>query len=134
MSRSGYIDIDGWDLIRWRGAVASAVRGTRGQEVLHGLVSALDAMPVKRLNAGRLIAEGEVCALGALGAACGRTEEMRRVDSEDYKAVARFFGISEALAREIQHINDEWYDATPEDRWTRVRQWALDHIERGGGE
>ena len=43
MSRSGYTDdVDGWDLIRWRGAVTAAIRGTRGQELLHGLAAALD--------------------------------------------------------------------------------------------
>ena len=31
MSRSGYEDgLEMWDLIRWRGAVASAIRGKRG--------------------------------------------------------------------------------------------------------
>jgi len=36
MSRSGYVDngdIEQWDLIRWRGAVASAIRGKRGEEL-----------------------------------------------------------------------------------------------------
>ena len=32
MSRSGYTDeCDGWELVRWRGAVNSAIRGKRGQ-------------------------------------------------------------------------------------------------------
>lgn len=37
MSRSGYSeDLDMWDLIRWRGAVKSALRGKRGQACPHG--------------------------------------------------------------------------------------------------
>lgn len=127
MSRSGYTDdCDGFALIRWRGAVAAAIRGTRGQELLHGLASALDAMPEKRLIADDLIdADGEVCALGALGLACGRAEAMRAVDPEDYEQVARFFGVAEALAREVQYINDEIvYRETPAARWKRVRRWV----------
>jgi hypothetical protein len=47
MSRSGYSDDHSeWDLIRWRGAVASAIRGKRGQAFLRELLVALDAMPV----------------------------------------------------------------------------------------
>lgn len=130
MSRSGYTDdCDGWDLIRWRGAVKAAIRGTRGQELLHGLATALDAMPDKRLIAHRLTDDnGGVCALGALGRACGRAEAMLDVDPEDYEQVARFFGVSEALAREVQYINDEFYDDSPKARWRRVRQWVADNI------
>lgn len=53
MSRSGYVD-DGeqWDMIRWRGAVNSAIRGKRGQAFLRELRDALDAMPEKRLVSG----------------------------------------------------------------------------------
>ena len=134
MSRSQYSDdVDGWALIRWRGAVASALRGRRGQELLHGLASALDAMPVKRLIAGALVKNGEVCALGALGVACGRAIDMQEVDPEDYEQVARFFGISDALAREIQYLNDEYYDPSPEVRWTRMRQWVASHLFQEAG-
>ena len=129
MSRSGYSDdCDGFGLIRWRGAVAAAIRGTRGQEMLHGLASALDAMPEKRLITGALIQQGEVCALGALGLACGRVEDMQQVDPEDPEQVAGFFGIAEALAKEIQFVNDEYYDPTPEARWQRMRAWVADCI------
>ncbi|KGC50992.1 hypothetical protein DO66_5867 [Burkholderia pseudomallei] len=35
MSRSGYSDdCGGWSLIRWRGAVNSAIKGARGQKFL----------------------------------------------------------------------------------------------------
>ena len=68
MSRSGYSDeCDGWDLIRWRGAVASAIRGQRGQAFLREMLSALDAMPEKRLISEELERDGEVCAMGAVG-------------------------------------------------------------------
>lgn len=131
MSRSCYDDdLDQWDLIRWRGAVAAAIRGTRGQEMLHGLVSALDAMPVKALIRDQLIDEvGQVCALGALGVACQRTDDMRKVDPEDYEQVARFFKVSECLAREVQYVNDELsFGESPVARWRRVRAWAESQI------
>lgn len=59
MSRSGYSDDydgDNWDLIRWRGAVTSAIRGKRGQAFLREALAALDAMPEKQLIAGDLVA------------------------------------------------------------------------------
>jgi len=41
MSRSGYSDdCDVWALIRWRGAVKSAIRGARGQAMLRELIQA----------------------------------------------------------------------------------------------
>lgn len=56
MSRSGYSDdIDNWDLIKWRGQVASAIRGKRGQLFLRELLAALDALP----NAHQLVQEIE---------------------------------------------------------------------------
>ncbi len=63
MSRSGYSDdLDSWALIRWRGQVASAIRGRRGQAVLRDLLAALDAMPEKALVASELeTPQGEVC-------------------------------------------------------------------------
>ena len=54
MSRSGYTDYDdsdfaNWNHIRWRGQVASATRGKRGQQFFRDLIAALDAMPTKVL-------------------------------------------------------------------------------------
>lgn len=40
MSRSGYTDEDDiWAMIRWRGAVTSAIRGKRGQQALREWVA-----------------------------------------------------------------------------------------------
>jgi hypothetical protein len=71
VSRSGYIDdIDDWQMIKWRGQVASAIRGRRGQKFLTDLYNALEALPEKRLIKHELKDEtGEVCAIGALGMA-----------------------------------------------------------------
>lgn len=134
MSRSGYSDdyddaYGQWAMIRWRGAVASATKGTRGQAMFRELADALDAMEVKRLIANDLIKDGEVCALGALGKA--RDLSMEDIDPEDRDAVAAKFGIAAALAAEITYMNDEWYghNTTPEDRYWKMRQWVAEQIK-----
>lgn len=130
MSRSGYIDdIDNWELIKWRGQVASAIRGKRGQQLLRDTLAALDAMPQKRLVASELeTAEGEVCTLGAVGRMRGL--DMGEIDPEEYEAVALMFDIAEPLAREIVYENDECgrYDETPEQRWERMREWVAKRV------
>lgn len=130
MSRSGYTDeCEGWDLIRWRGAVRSAICGKRGQQLLRDLLAALDAMPVKRLIAHELEQEGEVCALGALGRV--RHLDLNMLDPDDAEGVANTFNIAPALAREIVFANDEraWGKETPEERWARVRKWVVQQIK-----
>lgn len=117
MSRSGYSDdCEQWALIRWRGAVNSAIKGTRGQKLLREMADALDAMPVKELIAEELQTEsGEFCALGVVGAARGL--DMKNLDPEDREGVAKAFGIAPALAAEIVYVNDEHVD---EWRWVEV--------------
>lgn len=132
MSRSGYYDDgdDQWAHIRWRGMVASATRGKRGQTLLRDMLSALDAMPEKKLIANDLVAtDGCVCALGALGKARGI--DMADVDPEDSERVASVFDIADPLAREIVYINDEYgpHKETPEDRFQRVRRWVAKQIK-----
>lgn len=131
MSRSGYSDnCDGWDLIMWRGAVASAMRGKRGQAFLREMLAALDALPEKRLAANELIEEGEVCAMGAVGKARGI--EMT-VDPENREGVANLFGIAPAMAREIAFVNDDDFSyraETPEARYVRVRKWIVEQIKQ----
>src|SRR5437868_4429286 len=103
MSRSGYSDdCDGWAAIRWRGAVAAATKGARGQALLREMMAALDAMPVKELVAHELEAEGSYCALGVVGKARGL--DMAKLDPEDRDQVAEAFGIAPALAAEIVYV------------------------------
>lgn len=135
MSRSGYSeDLDNWALIRWRGQLASAIRGARGQAFLCDLITALEAMPVKRLIRGELQQpDGEVCALGAVGVMRGI--DMTDVDTEDAQSVALMFGIAQQLACEIEFQNDEaeWSAETPEERWTRLHEWARDQLRKDTG-
>lgn len=134
MSRSGYSDdLDNLDLIRWRGYVASSIRGQRGQALLRELRDALKAMPVKALVSSELeTPDGEVCALGAVGKARGI--RMSEIDPEDYDAVASAFDISTQLAREIEFLNDEGgpWNETPKNRWTRMLKWAESKIADDG--
>jgi hypothetical protein len=129
MSRSGYTDAcEGWDLIRWRGAVRAAIRGHRGQAFLKEMLAALDAMPNKRLIASNLITfDGEVCAMGALGRTRGLN--MRAINPDDRRQVADLMGVAPALAAEIAYENDEyWQPETPEQRFTRMRNWVMEQI------
>jgi hypothetical protein len=127
MSRSGYSDdLDQWVLIRWRGAVASAIRGKRGQDFLREMLTALDAMPEKRLIRSELERDGEVCALGSVGKARGI--DQAGIDPYDRRQVAQVFGIAEAMAAEIAFENDEDWRETPEQRWARMRAWIVANL------
>ena len=130
MSRAGYCeDIDQWDLIRWRGAVTSAIRGARGQAFFRDMLAALDAMPVKELIASELVSERGCCALGAV--AKKWNIDVSGMDPEDYEQISKTFGIAEAMVREIEYVNDEWgsYSDSPAKRWTRVRAWVAEQIK-----
>ena len=125
MSRSEYSDdCDGWDLVCWRGAVTSAMKGRRGQKFLIELRDALDAMPVKELIAHELVKQGNFCALGVVGQKRGIALES--IDPEDHRTVAKQFNIANAMAQEIVFVNDEaaWDDETPQLRWSRMRRWV----------
>ena len=126
MTRAGYSYCDNSDYIRWRGEVASAVLGERGQTFLRELIAALDALPQKRLIK-RELWNGEVCALGAVAVARGM--DVITLDTEDNRGIAKLFGISDHLVMEIEFENDEalaYY--SPEERWYWMREWAVRHL------
>ena len=130
MSRSGYTDDDNDDgyFAMWRGQVASAIRGKRGQALLREMITALDAMPDKRLIASELIKDGEVCALGCIGRSRGL--EMQDMDPDDHDQLGAVFNVAPQLIAEIEFINDEsWGAATPEARWMKMRKWAQSHLK-----
>jgi hypothetical protein len=137
MSRSGYSDdCDNWSMIRWRGAVNAAIKGKRGQAFLRELIAALDALPEKKLIAHELEEAGEFCALGAVGKCRGM--DVKNIDPHDPERVAKSFGISTALTREIVFMNDEatYRLETPDSRWSRMRAWAegeLVQMEKSNG-
>jgi hypothetical protein len=149
MSRSGYNDdwdCDNWSTIIWRGAVASAFRGKRGQDFLKRLAAHLDAMPVKRLAAHDWTREdGVSCTLGvALAAEKPELHEKSKAwDPDDDEAAydaARALDIAPAMAKELIWMNDEGlnYQIRPyrfigpvdrdAERWKRVREWVQSRI------
>jgi hypothetical protein len=139
MGRHGLSDAsDSGDVLefgRWRGAVASAIRGKRGQAFLRELLAAIDSIEPQRLIGDALENEhGEVCGLGAVGRARGL--DLKAVDYEDYEAVSKLFGINEKLAQEIMWVNDEVISRNDVPamlgRYQIVRQWVLDHIRSRG--
>ncbi|CAB3928210.1 hypothetical protein LMG26858_06175 [Achromobacter anxifer] len=159
MSRSGYVEDDGDDILalgRWRGRVASALRGKRGQCFLRELAASLDAMTEKRLIAHELMADGQFCTLGVLGA--NRGIDLAKLDPENYDQVAAAFGIASCMAQEIVYENDEafidyeWqdieicgplrardrrdtcvrvpYDDPAAERWAHMRAWVQKQLDQ----
>lgn len=129
MSRSGYSnDFDNWSLIRWRGIVASSIRGKRGQKLLKDLANALDAMTDKKLIIEELKSEYGYCALGVVGEK--RCLNLNELDPEDTESVADAFDVAEPLVREIVYLNDEvCVHRTPEERWTFMREWVKSKLK-----
>ena len=130
MSRSGYSDdCDGWELVMWRGAVNSAIRGKRGQAFLREMAAALDAMPLKELHANVVVEEGQVCAIGSVAVARGL--DVSELDIDDRDEVAKAFGVAPALAAEIAFMNDDdfgWKKEEPAARWQRMRKWVDEQL------
>lgn len=134
MSRSGYSDDysseDQWGYIKWRGQVASTIRGKRGQAFLREMLDAMDSMPTKELHAHILSEpDGRVCAMGTVVKARGL--DVSNLDPEDYEAVARRLGITNQLAQEIAFMNDEsgYNRMTPRERWEYMRRWIVQNLK-----
>ena len=135
MSRSGYTDdCEGADFVMWRGQVMNATRGKRGQRFFRELLSALDALPEKKLIANSFQGtDGPVCALGALGKMKGIDLESlsHAANRHNFWIIGGSFDIAEQLAQETMFINDEagpYRGETDEQRWNRVRAWAAQQI------
>ena len=156
MSRSGLSESDGWDDDNWavmyRGHVASATRGKRGQRFYKELLAALDAMPKQELYAEVFdsSADGSVCALGALARAKGiDVKDADPEDSEIASDLAIALDVHSCLTREVIWQNDENYRyqsirlehtklhgehyaellESPYDRWCRMRKWVAAQIK-----
>ena len=132
MNRSGYSEDydDELQLGRWRGVIASTLRGQRGQRFLRELVLALDRLPRARLVKNVLeTEEGEVCALGAV--LRGRGMGPIGIDTEDWDQLGKELDIAPQLAQEVMYLNDEpsAVAITPEERWKYIRKWAVSNIK-----
>ncbi len=137
MSRSGYSDDYDEQFPNagalYQASVMNAIYGRRGQKFLSELIAALDALPEKKLITDDLIHDGAVCAIGAVGLARG--VDMSALDPTNAVAVGDAFDIAPRMAREIVFENDEagtyWSskEETPEARWQRMRDWAVQHLK-----
>lgn len=152
MDRAGYTeDFDDDDgalrLGRWRGRVASATRGKRGQRFLAFALKALDRMEDKRLAAGTFGVgdEGCMCLMSSIATETGRASVLSNVlkaggvdewgycDDPEYAngLVADAFDIASPLAQELVYLNDTGpYHETPSKRWERMRAEIADMIFR----
>lgn len=143
MSRSGYIDFDPTDrdemltLGRWRGIIASAIRGKRGQRMLRDLRAALEALPERKLVTNRLVEDdGCVCTLGALAKARGvdlsAADDAYDQDGDAEElgvTLGEVFDVAPQLAQEVMYWNDEAYwSLTPERRWKAMHDWICENI------
>ena len=114
----------------WRGMVASASRGKRGQAFFRELAAALDAMPVKELITEEIKSDGAVCAIGSILDRRG-VSDLENVDATDHHWLAGQLDIATCLVQETEYQNDEgaWKE-TPAQRWTRIRKWAEKNIRK----
>lgn len=135
MSRANYSDDSGnWALIRWRGAVAAAIRGKRGQAFLRELIACLDRHPRKELLSGRFADDdGLFCALGLVA-----NERGLRAKGLTTESVAKALDIAPAMAQEIMFENDDVMnrhsvhvsesEAYRRKLWARIREWASSNL------
>ena len=145
MSRSEYSnDCDIWDLIRWRGAVTSALRGKRGQAFLREMETALLELPKKELVEGDFANQNGVCALGSVAlrrkvkSGVTHEEAMKQIvkewpqESEECGDIASSrLGIARAMAKEIMFLNDDdffYSREKPQARYERILKWVRDKI------
>jgi len=133
MSRHGYSDEyeqPGYGM--YRGRVASAMRGKRGQRLLCELRDALDAMTDRRLIKDWFIFNGQACALGVLALSRG-IPYAEKIDGDDHDYLAKLFDIAPCMVQEIEYRNDEYVwdrDLTdsPVERWEVMREWVSENI------
>lgn len=94
------------------------------------LGEALDAMPNKRLIRLCFLREGESCALGVLW--LSRNPDMR--NGSPAGTLQRAFSVTIDVTSAILRQNDTvCRDLTSEARWVRMRAWAKQKFDVGGG-
>ncbi len=145
MSRSGYVeDFDCDDDLaygRYRGQVASAFRGKRGQDFLRETLDALEGMPTKELADKTLKSkDGGFCTIGAVLHARGEALEAVDLDDDDRcDELSGQLGVAHQMVREIIWANDDTWDGwggtgyrkwgeTPAERWRRMREYIASKI------
>jgi len=126
----------------WWANIERSFDSKRGTESLHRFIKALDALPERALAHGVLrdAETGNVCAIGALALDSGTPRERLTTTDEAgpltlAKLVARETGLPWATLYRLEAENDEgvggWSESA-QDRWTRLRKWAVDELRRRG--
>jgi hypothetical protein len=138
-----YCNSDDYDYEPWMegqaaGALKSAIRGRRGQQLLRDLIAGLDALPVPELAAGSLEdpETGCVCALGAVRLQRGADTVQLWFDPADpdvdWRNLAEPFNISETLAHAVvsqnEYVTEKNDEYSRRSRWKSVRAWAVSHL------
>jgi hypothetical protein len=93
----------------WESRVNQVIRGKRGQRMLREFIYALLELPERRLIAGHIVKNGEVCAVGALAKKRGVLESCNESCDHDASDTARLgesLGLTYTLAWEIGYLND----------------------------
>ena len=131
-------DLEPWEENLSAGALRSAIRGKRGQQLLRDLINGLDALPSPELSAGALEDEetGGCCALGAVRRFRGADAVPLWFDpmEEDLRPahLAEPFNISVSLAWAVLQVNEDADGCNNERarrrRWQRVRDWAVENL------
>lgn len=102
MSRHGYSD-EGGNFGAWRGVIASATRGKRGQAFFRALVAALDAMPEKKLIRSELeTREGANAMKKSKAQLRARAVELRSLRCAVIRALAYGYSSSCQLSQPVQ--------------------------------
>jgi hypothetical protein len=137
---------------------ARSLCGKAGQAALRELEAALLALPTKRLIAGKLAEQGDVCAIGALALYKGDTEAALEQHDEEYmEDVGEAYGLPRLVAWKVVEANDvdnedysirapgpseyQWphytpgyqlrIKTTPEERYDAVLKWVQALLSAG---
>ncbi len=143
MSRSGYDDYgcesaeEQWQMIRWRGAVNSAIKGNRGQSFLRRALKAIDALEKKELAAHTFESSGSYCLLGAVAKHEGvdltelneSYDEYYGDEGEGAESLGLELNIAPAMAREIVYENDDCCSGSNRSRFEHMRRWIISNIK-----
>ena len=160
---SRFTDMDGpdgpeeqWAWIRFRGQVASAIRGRRGQATLKQAAEAMERLPRRQLITGELCDGTGVCVVGAViyddfkskglspKAAWNKLRGLSRKIGRDAYEIEEYavkeLGFTRALANEVQFENDEGagFGLDPRASYSGMLGWlrrmTSDRVEHMGGD
>lgn len=108
----------------WDSRVRQTIKGKRGQKMLREFIDALLELPSRRLIAGNIVKNGEVCAVGALAKKRGVDLEPWDDGTADDDTTARLgvaMGLTYTLAFEMGFLNDVEYAPPSGYRTKRIK-------------